>query len=185
MGQVPAEPAANFPPGEPTAYHCTVPKKPRPTAGRERPGLAKAGRLSLVLKRQLAVWHASDYGWRELFESADVVSEGAVVQDAQGATYFGTTSVLLPFASRGGLVPDAIGAIAGQLAARDPHARVRAMRIACREAQVRAGQPLERISAEVVVRSDRRGIRVDVELCARVRSARGQTPRRKASDVPR
>jgi hypothetical protein len=52
-----------------------------------------------------------------------------------------------------------------------------AIRIACREAQVRSKHPIDRVSAEFVVRPDPRGIRVDIDVEARVlaRAARGKS----------
>jgi hypothetical protein len=114
------------------------------------------------------MWRSADYRWRELFEAADVMSEGAVRQELEGPTYYGTTSLLLPFTSRGGLVPDELALDVTRLVSRDPHARVRAVRIARREAQVRSVHPIGRIRAELVVRHDSRGIRLDVEVEARV-----------------
>jgi hypothetical protein len=132
------------------------------------------------------MWHASDYGWRELFETADVMSEGAVRDDADGTSYFGTTSILLPYVSRGGLVTDELARSVMRMASRDPHARVRAVRIACREAQVRAAAPLERMNAEVVVRPDSRGVRVDVEVAAKLRRSRSEVPApRRRRSAPR
>jgi hypothetical protein len=154
-----------------------VTKRPHRAGKGQGPGLAKAGRHALVFRKRFELWHASDYGWRELFETADVMSEGAIHRDSGGATYFGTTSVLLPYVSKGGLVPDALARAVTRMAARDPHARVRAVRIACREAQVRAAEPLSRLSAEVVVRPDSRGVRVDVEVEARVQLADRALPR--------
>jgi hypothetical protein len=61
-------------------------------------------------------------------------------------------------------LPDALGKDVLRLVSRDPHARVRAVRIACREARVRSVNPIGQIRAEVVVRSDPRGIRLDVEV---------------------
>jgi hypothetical protein len=57
----------------------------------------------------------------------------------------------------------------------DPHARLRAVRIACLEAQLRSGGPIGRVRAELFVRRDPRGVRLDIEVEARVfdeRSAR-------------
>lgn len=50
----------------------------------------------------------------------------------------------------------------------DPHARLRAVRIACLEAQLRAGAPIGRVHAELFVRRDARGVRIDVDVEARV-----------------
>lgn len=137
-------------------------------ARRKKPGLAKTRGQPIVKRRQLELWQSSDYRWRELFESADVISEGATRQESEGAFYYGSTSILLPLFSMGGAVPDEeLGDVTRALMT-DPHARVRAVRIACLEAQVRSGAPIGRVRAEVFVRSDARGVRVDVEVEARV-----------------
>jgi hypothetical protein len=138
------------------------------TRGRDRPGLRKATTLPIVRKRTAELVSSVDYRWRELFEAADVMSEGATREEPGGPVYYGSTSVLLPRASQGGLVPDAEVDAVRELLAVDPHARVRAVRIACLEAQLRAEGPLGRVRAELVVREDARGIRIDVDVEARV-----------------
>jgi len=132
------------------------------------PGLRKARGVPLLDRRTVELWRSSDYRWRELFECADVMSEGATRLEPDGSTYYGSTSVLLPFASKGGAVPDEQGAEVSRLIATDPHARLRAVRIACLEAQVRSTGPIGRVRAELAVRSDPRGVRVDVDVEARV-----------------
>lgn len=132
------------------------------------PGLSKARGLGLIERRSLTLLRSSDYRWRELFERADVMSEGACREEPDGTTYYGSTSVLLPFASKGGGVPDELGPDVAALIANDPHARVRAVRIACLEAQVRSRGPLDRVRAELFVRTTARGIRIDVEVEALV-----------------
>jgi hypothetical protein len=77
----------------------------------------------------------------------------------------------LPFTSLGGLVPDELAAHVRRIVAHDPHARVRAIRIAYREALVRSVHSIGRIHAEFVVRRDERGIRVDIDVEAHVLSA--------------
>jgi hypothetical protein len=145
------------------------------TRGRDRPGLRKAGTLPIVRRRSVDLLSSVDYRWRELFEAADVMSEGATREEPDGPVYYGSTSVLLPKASRGGLVPDAELPLVQKTLAVDPHARVRAVRIACLEAQLRAEGQLGRVRAELVVRDDPRGIRIDVDVEARVHAepARG------------
>jgi hypothetical protein len=130
--------------------------------------------------QKFELWQSSDYRWRELFESADVMSEGATRDEPEGATYYGSSSILLPFRSRGGNVPDEHASDLIVLIQRDPHARLRAVRIACLEAQVRCNGPIGRVRAELFVRGDLRGIRVDVEVEARVfsDSALSGTPRK-------
>jgi hypothetical protein len=117
---------------------------------------------------------ASDYRWRELFERADVMSEGATRDEPDGSTYYGTTSILLLSESCGGQLRDSDVATAVGAAQFDPHARVRAIRIACLEAQLRAGSPLDTIHADLLVSREARGIRVDVEIEARIVAEAGR-----------
>lgn len=133
-----------------------------------RPGLKKTQAEPLISRRALPLVKSSDYRLRELFEHADVMSEGKTRDEPDGATYYGSTSVLLLFASRGGSVPDDQAAELVALVKCDPHARTRAIRIACLEAQVRARAPIGRVRAELGVRRDRRGVCIDVEVEARV-----------------
>lgn len=140
----------------------------------KRPGLVKARGEALFFHRSVSLVKSSDYRFRELFENADVMSEGKTREDPDGATYYGSTSVLLPFVSRGGGVPDERADEVIALINVDPHARVRAIRIACLEAQVRAGAPIGRVRAELYVRRDRKGLRVDVEVEARVFTERAE-----------
>jgi hypothetical protein len=128
------------------------------------PGIVKAKRQTLRVRRRFDLIHCSDDQVRELFERADVISEGAVRREALGCCYYGTSSVLLPSTTKGGLIPDEQRAsLALQLQA-DPHARLRAIRIACREAQVRCGVDLGQVRAEVTVLVDRDGVRFDVDV---------------------
>ena len=132
------------------------------------PGLAKTRCLPLLRRRVVRLWESSDYRWRELFEAADVVSEGATRQEPDGVNYYGSTSVILPCVSSGGIVPDEHGQRLVRALNADPHARLRAVRIAYLEAQLRAKQPIGKLSAELRVQLDARGIRIDVEVEAPV-----------------
>jgi hypothetical protein len=134
----------------------------------KRPGLVKARKEPLFSRRSVPLVKSSDYRFRELFENADVMSEGKTRDEPDGATYYGSTSILLPFVSKGGAVPDDQAELVLGLLGIDPHARIRAIRIACLEAQIRARAPIGRVRAELFVRRDRRGLRVDVEVEARV-----------------
>lgn len=152
------------------------------------PGLRKTHELALLTVQKLELWQSSDYRWRELFESADVMSEGATRDEPEGATYYGSTSILLPFSSRGGSVPDERARDLIRLIQRDPHARLRAVRVACLEAQVRINAPIGRVRAELFVRNDSRGIRVDVEVEARVfrdSALPGSSPRKAEPSTPK
>jgi len=132
------------------------------------PGLRKTAGLPVVKRRSAELWQSSDYRWRELFEAADVMSEGATRAEPDGPVYYGSTSVLLTLQSHGGLVPDACREELLALVPNDPHARLRAIRVARLEAQLRSGGTLGLVRAEVSVRRDPRGVRVDIDVEADV-----------------
>lgn len=150
------------------------------------PGLKKTHALPLVSTRKLELWQSSDYRWRELFEGADVMSEGATRDEPDGTMYYGSTSILLPFSSRGGLVPDDQAEQIVRLVSRDPHARLRATRIARLEAQVRSAAPIGRVRAELSAGVAPHGVQVSVEVEARVHRELGdrQPAPKKASAAP-
>lgn len=150
------------------------------------PGLKKTHALPLLSTRKVELWQSSDYRWRELFESADVMSEGATRDEPDGQIYYGSTSILLPFSSRGGLVPDDQAEQVARLVARDPHARLRATRIARLEAQIRSAAPIGRVRAELGASIVAHGVQVSVEVEARVHRelAGGEPTPRKADGAP-
>jgi hypothetical protein len=148
-------------------------------ARRRGPGLTKTSRAGWLRRRDIQLWEASDYRWRELFEAADVMSEGATRDEPDGPVYYGSTSVILPLQSRGGLVPDDEHERIVRALGADPHARIRAVRIAYLEAQLRAGGPIGQLSADVVPRVDTRGVRLDIEVEARVLHRVARTTRRR------
>ncbi|HET9959002.1 MAG TPA: hypothetical protein VFQ61_31140 [Polyangiaceae bacterium] len=133
-----------------------------------KPGLAKTRTEPLVAERSISLIKSSDYRIRELFERADVISEGKTRLEAETAIYYGFSSILLKITSRGGLIPDVEAARVRALLARDPHARLRAVRIARVEAQVRAGSPIGRMKAELLVRLGEDGVLIDIDVEARV-----------------
>jgi hypothetical protein len=128
------------------------------------PGLAKTRRLPLIRKRTVQLWEATDYHWHDFFESADVMSEGATRAEPEGSTYYGSTSVVLRAASLGGPIADnELERVAAALR-HDPHARLRAIRIAYLEAKLRAQASVFRMLADLTVRCDDEGIRIEVEV---------------------
>lgn len=145
-----------------TPYHLLVQRRSR------GPGLRKTTALPVVRRRSVELWQSTDYHWRQLFESADVMSEGATRSEPDGPVYYGSTSLLLTVASQGGLVPDDDLERLLALLPYDPHARLRAVRVACLEAQLRSGGSLGRVRAEVSVKRDPRGARVDIDVEADV-----------------
>lgn len=144
--------------------------------------------MPLLSTRRVELWQSSDYRWRELFESADVMSEGATRDEPDGKMYYGSTSIVLPFSSRGGLVPDDQAEPVARLLGRDPHARLRATRVARLEAQVRSAAPIGRVRAELGVTVVTQGIQVSVEVEARVHKEstdREDGPRKAPAARPR
>ena len=101
--------------------------------------------------------------WRELFESADAISEGAVKEEGGGRVWYGSTSLILDLPvetsleDRGFLL---------DVAGKDVHVHVYALRCAHREAQSRAPGLLGRMISEVHFGDDPRGLRIDVDVQA-------------------
>jgi hypothetical protein len=124
-----------------------------------RPGLAKARVQPIVLSRQMLLLRASDARWRELFERADVVSEGSARAEVHGRVWYGSTSLILP------ADPETASFLTA-VAERDVHVRLRAVRAAFREAASRAPGRLGPISCEVRMNADPRGVRIDVDVQA-------------------
>jgi hypothetical protein len=131
-----------------------------------RPGLAKARGLPLVCARPATLVRAPDPPWRELFDRADVVSEGCLREEASGRVWYGSTSLILPV-DPSALDPAGLGLPSlAAVAARDVHVRLRAVRTAHREACLRAPGRLGRFACEMRVSPDRRGVRIDVDVQA-------------------
>jgi len=139
--------------------------KGRVTSG---PGLVKVRRPSAVRRRTVLVLSGSDDYWVELLSGADVVSEGAVTQEAGAPVYRGSTSVLLPDDLHGGKLPRwDVGDVA-RVAALDPHFRLRVMRLAQREAQTHTNGPLGSMNMDVNIFVDPHGLRADIDVEAAV-----------------
>ncbi len=133
---------------------------------RPGPGLAKAGPGALVRRRCLQLLAVEDGPARQLIDGADVVSEGLARPEVSGSVYYGSTSVLLLARSRGGAVPDADIATMAALLASDPHLRLRALRIAVREARARAPGEIGPVSAELEVSPSPAGVVITVDVVA-------------------
>src|SRR4029079_4532391 len=95
--------------------------------------------IPLVQRRLVELCNAHDGRFRDILDTADVMSEGQVSIEDGALVYHGTTSVLLLRRSHGGHLPDLdVDALARVLRS-DPHMRLRTLRIAHREATARAG----------------------------------------------
>jgi hypothetical protein len=123
------------------------------------PGLAKARPAPLVEERHPLLAGSTDGRWRDLFDHADLVTEGAAREEPLGRTWYGTTSLILP-------ADGAEVALLTLVAARDPHVRLRALRAARREACLRAPGRLGRLACEIRIKPDPRGVRIDVDVQA-------------------
>lgn len=121
----------------------------RPGPAEPRPGLARA-RQTLLRARSARLVAASEGLLREAFERADVVSEGE--RGADGS-YFGSTSLVL----RGALT--GFSGLPRSVFEADPHLRLRALRVARREAERRAGAALGTVRADLSVSVTRRTAR--------------------------
>ncbi len=138
------------------------------------PGLAKTRHPPLFHSRTLSLLASSDGRWEKLFEKADVVSEGAPRGEGVERSYFGSSDIVLLLGpERGGETLDGLASAI----AMDPHVRLRAMRMARREAQQRANGPLDSLRAEITVRACARGVAVHVDVEARVNPDRRAAPR--------
>jgi hypothetical protein len=129
------------------------------------PGLAKTRGAPLVSLRRGNLARGNDAAWRALFEEADTVSEGSARAEGERRVFYGTTSLILVISP----LPSARTlAFLAAFAAKDLHVRLRALRAACREAALRApsGARLGSSRCEIVVVSDSRGLRIDVDVQA-------------------
>jgi hypothetical protein len=138
-----------------------------PSERTPRPGLAKARAAPLVRGRTARLLEARDGAWRLAFERADVVSEGRAEPEPGGLVYYGTTSVILE--PHHGASPTA-GELEdlAVLAPLDPHLRLRALRIARREAAARVDAPLGPLRAELTVVVGEKGVTIAVDVVAPV-----------------
>ena len=116
------------------------------------PGLAKATRDNAVVRRELQLRCVREGWWARVLARADIVSEGGTVAEAAGAVYYGTTSLWCPLDDGLLHAPPKPAASLAQLVSlvlADGHARLRLLRLAHREAVVRAARPLGVLAAEL------------------------------------
>lgn len=90
------------------------------------------------------------------------MSEGSLREERTGRVWYGSTSLFL-HVDAGADAPPAF--LAG-LVERDVHVRLRAVRVAHREACLRAPGRLGRFTCEMRVLPDRGGVRIDVDVQA-------------------
>jgi hypothetical protein len=136
------------------------------------PGLAKVRAPPLLAARRALLLRACSPRWLELFDRADIMSEGSVRDELGGRVWYGSTSLILS-------VPPGDAPLFAAVAERDAHVRLRAVRTAHREACSRAPSRLGRLACELQIRPDARGVRIDVDVqapliesCVRPQAAR-------------
>lgn len=125
------------------------------------PSVVKTRGPSLVSTGHPRV-RGTDARWRALFEQADAVSEGSARTEGGARIWYGTTSLILPLPAS----TEAERAYLSAFCASDLHVRLRAVRIARREAMSRAPASLDRTTCEIRVSADVRGVRIDVDIQA-------------------
>src|SRR5262249_29584957 len=126
------------------------------------PGLAKTRGPSLVAFCEGPLIRTFDAKWRELLQKADSISEGCARYEQTGPVWDGSTSLRVHLPR----YPEKRRALFADLAARDHHLKVRALRIALREAATRAPGVLGRSICEMRTGPDRDGIRIDIDVQA-------------------
>ena len=102
------------------------------------------------------------------------MSEGAARGEGNERSYFGSSNIILLIAAEG---PEQTAQSLAGAVARDPHVRLRAMRVARREAAQRANAPLDRVRTEITVSSCATGVAVHVDVEALVLPDRRVNPR--------
>jgi hypothetical protein len=132
-----------------------------------RPGLAKTRGRPLFEARRKLVVRTFETTWRDLFAKADVVSEGSVRDEPDGRVWYGSTSLILN-------ASEEAAAMLVLLAARDVHFRLRALRMAHREASLRAPSRLGRLTGEIRVAFRGGAVRIDVDVQAPLIEARAR-----------
>jgi hypothetical protein len=146
-------------------------------SGSERtggPSVAKVRAPSPVARRMIALLSSSDAWWEDWFERADIMSEGlSTVEEGQGI-YRGTTSVILTEGADGQGMQSKQVAELVRIATRDPHLRLRLVRLARREAASRSSQPLGCTFVEIKLTMDAKGLRADLDVVAREASGMGR-----------
>lgn len=132
------------------------------STARRGPGLSKTRAPAIGNNRASQLVGTADARWRELVESADVLSEGQARAEGDGSAWFGSTSLVVALPE----VSEVERARVVALAAGDPHLRVRVLRLAQREAAARAPATLGRAVCELRASTDPRGLRIDVDVQA-------------------
>jgi len=122
--------------------------------------------------------------WAECFDKADVVSEGSVELEDDGWVYRGSTSIILRCVANHIASGETLEGPWGRdqeerlrSMALDPHLRLRAVRVARREAQARTPGMLDTVHSDLLVRAEGGQVRIDVDIEGAVVVAEGRNGR--------
>ncbi|MFO0590694.1 MAG: hypothetical protein U0441_24335 [Polyangiaceae bacterium] len=133
----------------------------RSFGGPRGPGLAKTRGDRLFQRRAVEMWASVPGPMAAFVRRADVVSEGEVREENDARVYYGSTSLLfVPSPETAALSP---AELCARLAA-DPHARLLALRIAVREATLRAGGDAGSAATEMEFRESAKGVLIHVDM---------------------
>ena len=133
------------------------------------PGLAKTRQPRLVVRLVRELHRLTPSGLDNLLAAADVVSEGAAID----GVWCGSTSLDLR-------LPEAVSTAQLRALTHDPHLRVHVLRLAQREASVRAPGPIETLRCDVSQRCEGSLLRIVVDVEAVLGHARARV-----ADAPR
>ncbi len=126
------------------------------------PGLRKARTPDAVQTREVSYFRAFAPDVRRRIEEASTLSEGAIREESEGPVWFGTTSLIVGL---GGVPLELHPAFHGLLT-HDLHARARIVRLAHREASLRAPGTLGRLQCDIRFEKTSDAVRIDVDVQA-------------------
>jgi hypothetical protein len=130
------------------------------------PGLRKAAFAPSHISRNATFVRSEDAHWRDAFGQANILSEGKT----EAGSYQGTTSIVLQIACAANDLSstDPRTFLTVQLAEHCMHVRLRALRIARREAQHRAGRSLHPSRCDMQFLRVPGGVKIEVSVEAKV-----------------
>lgn len=103
----------------------------------------------MVTRRTIQLLSVLDGWWARVLERADIVSEGGRSSEPPGSVYYGSTNLRCVPEPRPASIRQLDLAAVARLMLADPHARLRLVRLARREAAARAPGPLGVVQVEI------------------------------------
>jgi hypothetical protein len=128
------------------------------------PGIKKVTTPALLRERWVRLVALTEGRVRDLVDLADVVSEGSVRDEGGTSTYYGSTSILIGSEALDGVPLD----VFAHALRCDPHARLRIVRVASREATSRMPGSPAAVELEIGIEVSRGRIEISVDVVARL-----------------